>query len=97
MKMIQPRSIGSHSTRVRGLKQLFDVLLDFDFMSHSTRVRGLKLIERAKKLAEKNVALYTSAWIETCLSNGERMRQKVALYTSAWIETCFRGENKKFV
>ena len=54
----------SHSTRVRGLKYQ-QALQGFDLSrSHSTRVRGLKLQNQQHEYFWKQVALYTSAWIE---------------------------------
>ena len=54
----------SHSTRVRGLKLQHAGHGFHASLSHSTRVRGLKYQFRVTHQHGRNVALYTSAWIE---------------------------------
>ena len=59
--------------------------------SHSTRVRGLKFVVQIRRIGERVVALYTSAWIEIWWDNGVLTSNQVALYTSAWIEMLTEG------
>ena len=76
----------SHSTRVRGLKSSIRSWLMSGIWSHSTRVRGLKWLIIHPDIKSRQVALYTSAWIEISAHQAPGTTPLVALYTSAWIE-----------
>ena len=79
--------VKSHSTRVRGLKFSGGLTIAIpQWMSHSTRVRGLKSHVAFKLVRQRDVALYTSAWIEIGRLISYFITTWVALYTSAWIE-----------
>ncbi len=62
-------------------------------------MRGLKLDNKGFRLAGYLVALFTSAWIETLISEKALPAATVALFTSAWIETklIFLGNADIFV
>ena len=81
------RRLGSRSSRARGLKHHLPRNSNLGWLSRSSRARGLKPSPLPFQSKHRQVALFTSAWIETLLSPREWVVVIVALFTSAWIET----------
>ena len=77
----------SHSSWVRGLKHLDNVMSRIKRRSHSSWVRGLKLPNEILLRTVPTVALFMGAWIETPCSPARPHDRKVALFMGAWIET----------
>ena len=56
-------------------------------MSHLLQMRGLKQQDQKYDDAQRIVASFTDAWIETYFRSREQYLKNVASFTDAWIET----------
>ena len=77
----------SHSSGVRGLKQVLHYQRRNHSRSHSSGVRGLKPDIKVFCFACISVALLGGAWIETIFAPNIEDGESVALLGGAWIET----------
>ena len=77
----------SHLLQMRGLKRETENDNCHVRRSHLLQMRGLKQFQ-PERLAQKTVASFTDAWIETTNNRLKpHLRAKVASFTDAWIET----------
>ena len=79
-------SLSSPSSRGRGLKYCKIIGAYIFWVSPSSRGRGLKSCGTNGVNNDKNVALFTRAWIEIISRFPVTVQKFVALFTRAWIE-----------
>ncbi len=77
----------SHLLQMRGLKRELAAVQARQFKSHLLQMRGLKHQDQKYDDAQRMVASFTDAWIETETWSRTANLDSVASFTDAWIET----------